>query len=134
MVEDQATPGISNAVQAVARYAHTPKYVHWKAALRFFKCFRVTNGFGAIFQQGSGLNLEVFTNARYASNATDQRSVSGGRVTCGGAAVSWFSRTQKSITFSTTGAECVATSEWVKKAIFMSRVGALLCLPAVYHT
>ena len=39
--------------------------------------------------------MQVFADANYASKATDRRSVSGGLVMCGGASVSWFSRTQK---------------------------------------
>ena len=63
------------------------------------------------------------------SKATDRRSVSGGVVMCGGAAVSWFSRTQKCVTLSTTEAEYVAMSECVKEAIFMRHVWCFI-LPA----
>ena len=46
----------------------------------------------------------MFADADYASKATDKRSVSGGLSMCGGASVSWLSRTQKCVTLSTTEA------------------------------
>ena len=55
--------------------------------------------------------MQVFAEADYASKATDRRSVSGGLVMCGGAHVSWFSRTQKYVTLSTTEAEYVALAD-----------------------
>ena len=65
---------------------------------------------GVPFQRGSvgGLNLQAFADADYASTAADRRLVSGGLVMCGGACVSWFSRTQKCVTLSTSEAEYVA--------------------------
>ena len=119
---NQTRPDISNAVRAVARYAYAPKSVHWGAALSILKYLRTTSDLGIIFQRGSGLVLEVFADADYASKATDRRSVSGRVVMCGGAAVYWFSRTQKCVTLSTTEAEYVAMSECAKEALFMRHV------------
>ena len=52
-----------------------------------------TTQFGITFQQGSGIQFEVFASSDFASKATDRKSVSGSRVICWGAAVSWFFRT-----------------------------------------
>ena len=54
----------------------------------------------------------------YASKAADRRSVSGGLVMCGGACVSWFSRTQKCVKLPTTEAEYVALADVKKVGIF----------------
>ena len=58
-------------------------------------------------------------NSDFASRATDRRSVSGGVVMCAGARVSFFSRTQKSVTSPSTEAEYVAMAEGFKEAIFL---------------
>ena len=70
----------------------------------------------------SGISLEVFADADYASKATDMRSVSGGLITCEGASVCWFSRTQKCVTRSTSEAEYVALGDAVKELLFLRQV------------
>ena len=90
-------PDIANAVRAVARYCTAPRAIHWKTALGILEYINGTSEYGITFQRGtlSGISLEVFADADYASKATDRRSVSGGVIMCGGASVCWFSRTQK---------------------------------------
>ena len=70
----------------------------------------------------SSISLEVFADADYASKATDRRSVSGGLIMCGGASVSWFSRTQKCVTFLTSEAEYVAREDPVKELLFLRQI------------
>ena len=123
---NQTRPDICDAVRAVARYCHAPKLVHWQAALCIVGYLKSTSGFGITFQRGSGVDLVVFADANYAEKATDRRSVSGGVVLCGGAAVSWFSRTQKCVTLSTSEAEYVALGDAVKEALFMRHVWCFL--------
>ena len=120
----QTRPDISNAVRAVARYCASPKFVHWKAALGILGYVRRTSSFGITFQRGTvgGLSMQVFADADYASKAADRRSVSGGLVMCGGACVSWFSRTQKCVTLSTTEAEYVALADVMKEVLFLRQV------------
>ena len=120
----QTRPDISNAARAVARYSFAPTLVHWRAALGILGYVRRTRSFGSTFRRGTtgGLNLHVFADADYASKAADRRSVSGGLVMCGGACVSWFSRTQKCVTLSTTEAEYVALADVMKKVLILGHV------------
>ena len=121
-LSNQTRPDITNATRAVARYNHAPKSVHWRAAMQVLEYVRGTSDLGITYQRGSGLQLEIFADADYASKATDRRSVSGGLVMSGGAAVSWLSRTQKCVTLSTTEAEYVAMADAVKEAMFLRHV------------
>ena len=118
---NQTRPDILNTVRAVARYYHAPKLVHWKAALHILMYIRFTSSYGIPFQRGtaSGVGLEMFVDSDFASRATNRRSVSGGFVMCAGACVSFFSRTQKSVTLSSMEAEYVAIAEGFKEAIFL---------------
>ena len=120
----QTRPDISNAVRAVARYCAAPKSIHWRVALGILGYVRRTSSFGITFQRGTvaGLSMQVFADADYASKAADRRSVSGGLVMCGGACVSWFSRTQKCVTLSTTEAEYVALADVMKEVLFLRQV------------
>ena len=123
---NQTRPDISNAVRAVARYAHAPKLKHWKAAKGILEYLKVTSSYGITFQRGSGLELVVYADAAYAPKDTRRKSVSGGIVMCGGAAVQWISRTQKCTTLSTSEAEYVAMGEGFKEALFLRSVWRFL--------
>ena len=124
---NQTRPDILNAVQAVAKYSHSPKLVHWKAALHILQHIRLTSGHGITFQRGmgSGVDLELYVDSDFASRGTNQRSVSGGVVMCAGACVSFFCRTQKSVTFSSTEAEYVALTAGIKEMLFYGMSGVL---------
>ena len=117
-------PDIANAVRAVARHCRAPRAIHWKAALGILEYINGTSEYGITFQRGtlSGISLEVFADADYASKATYRRSVSGGLIVCGGASVCWFSRTQKCVTLSTSEAEYVALGDAVKEFLFLRQV------------
>ena len=128
----QTRPDISNAVRAVARYCASPKKIHWLAALDILRYLKRTSSYGISFQRGSvaGVSIQAFTDADYASKAADRRSVSGGAIMCGGGCVSWFSRTQKCVTLSTTEAEYVAMGDVVKEVLFVRHVWRFM-LPEV---
>ena len=66
-----------------------PKAIHWKAALGILTNINGSFGFRITFQRGTitGISLEVFADADYASKTTDRRSVPGGETMCGGAYV-----------------------------------------------
>ena len=102
------TLDIANAVRGVARYANTPREVHWSTAIGILEHVLGTCYLGVPFQRGRGLELVGHSDSDYASKATDMRSVFGGAVMCAGACVCLFCRTQKCVTLSTTEAEYVA--------------------------
>ena len=118
-------PDIANAVRAVARHCAAPRAIHWKAALDILEYINGTSEYGITFQRGtlSGISLEVFADADYASKATDRRSVSGGLIMCGGASVCRFSRTQNFVTLLTSEAEYVALGDAVKELFFCRQAG-----------
>ena len=61
------------------------------------------------FQRGldNGIQLELYVDAYYAHEANDRRHVSGAVIMCTGPNVSFYSRKQKFITFSSKKAEYV---------------------------
>ena len=70
-------------------FTASPRAIHWKAALDILEYIYGTSEYGITFHRGflSGISLEVFVDADYASKATDRRSVSGGLIMYGGASV-----------------------------------------------
>ena len=75
---------------------------------------------------GSGGDLELYVDSDFASRDTNRRSVSGGVVMCAGACVSFFSRTQKSVTLSFTEAEYVALAAGIKETIFLQYIWSFI--------
>ena len=119
---NQTLPDIISAVRAVARYSRAPKFVHWKAVLYVLMYVKFTSRYDITFQRGTegGVNLEVYVDSDYASMATYMRPVPRSVVMCAGACVSFFSRTQMSVTLSSTEeAEYFAMADELKKVIFL---------------
>ena len=50
---NQTRPDILNAVRAVARYSHAPKFVRWKAAMHVLMYVSFTSGYGFTLQRGT---------------------------------------------------------------------------------
>lgn len=118
---NQTRPDILNAVRSVARYSHSPKQLHWHAALHILMYIRFTSDFGITFQRGTvgGDCMELFVDSDFASKAAGRRSVSGAVMMFAGACVMYLCRTQKSVALSSTEAEYVALADGLKEAIFL---------------
>ena len=132
-IANQTRPDIANAVWAVARFSHYSKRIHYKAAQTILEHLNATSDVGLTFKRGGDMesmhmefNSETYVDADYAHKAEDGRSVSGVSVFCGGTLVSWFSRTQKCVTLSTTEAEYVAMTDGVKEALYVRSILAFL--------
>ena len=125
-------PDIANSVRAVARYCSAPKLMRWNAARSILGYAMRTSSFGISFQKGTltVISLVSFADADYASRSTDRRSVSGGVVMCAGGAVSWYSKSQKCVTLSTTQAGYVAMSDMGKEILFLRQVWCFMLLKA----
>ena len=115
-------PDITNAVRAVARYAHEPTEILWQAIMKILSYLNGTRSLGITYVRGSGLSLNVNADADYASKENDRRSVSGIAVTLGGTVVSHTSKTQRVVSLSTSEAEYIAAGEGVKEASFVRAV------------
>ena len=66
---NQTRPDILNAVRAVARYSHSPKRLHWQAAMHVLMYVRFTSSLGITFQKGrvGGDRMESFVDSDFAS-------------------------------------------------------------------
>ena len=115
-------PDITNAVRAVARYAHEPSERLWQAMLKILPCLNRTKRLGITYVRGSGLSLNVYADADYANKKNDRRSVSGTAETLGGIVVSHASKTQRVVSLSTSEEEYIAAGDDVKETLFVRAV------------
>ena len=113
---------ITNAVRAVARYAHTPSERLWQAAMKILSYLNGTKSVGITYVRESGLGLEVYVDADYADKANDRRSVCGIGAALGGTAVSHASETQHVVLVSASEADYIAAGDGVKEALFLRGV------------
>ena len=133
-VANQTRPDIANAVRAIARFCHDPKPIHHKATQTILEYLNSTPDLGPkpirrdndLASVQLDFDLETYVDVDYGHKAEDRRSVSGVAVCCGGALVSWFSRTQKCVTLSTTEAEYIAIADGAKEALHVRGILAFL--------
>ena len=83
-LSNMTRPVITNAVRAVARYAHEPTERLWQAITKMLSYLNGTKGLSITYVRGSGLSLNVYADEDYANKENDRRSVSGIAVTLGG--------------------------------------------------
>ena len=84
-----------------------------------------TSYFEISFLRGSGLELDAYADADYASKAAERRSVSGAAVMYAGACVCRCSSAQRRATLSTAEAEYVALADTIKDILFCGTCGAI---------
>ena len=109
-------PDITNTVRAVARYAHEPTEILWQAILKILSYLNGAKSLGITYVRGSGLSLKVYANGDYANKNNDRRSVSEIAATLGGTVVSHTSKTQRTVSLSTSEAEYIAVEDGVKES------------------
>ena len=56
-------PDITNAVRAVARYAHGPTERLWQAIMKILSYLNRTKSLNITYVRGSGLSLKVYADA-----------------------------------------------------------------------
>jgi len=87
-----------------------PTKLFWKTGKHVLRYLRGTSGYGLWHRQEDEVKLCGFTNADWAGSPMDRKSTSGGVFSIGSTAVSWYSRTQRSVALSSAEAEYMAAS------------------------
>jgi hypothetical protein len=124
-------PDIMYAVMRLSQYASNPGPDHWTAAKRVFRYLSGTrdlqltycaNEYGEVIGAG-------YSDADYASNPDDRKSVSGYTYLIGGAAYCWSSKKQSTTAQSSTEAEYTAIAHAARQAIWSRYLFAELGYP-----
>ena len=75
------------------------------AALLIVRYLKGTVGVGVLFQRGTNLEVEAYTDVDWAGNPNDRKSTAGYFALVGGNLVTWKSKKQKVVTLSSAEAE-----------------------------
>lgn len=98
-------PELAYIAGQLARFVSNPGMVHYPAALRVLVYLRGSAELGLTYKPQSDSRLRAFVDADWSTRF----SVSGGMVEFMGCLIHWLSRTQRSVSMSSTEAEYFAS-------------------------
>lgn len=107
-------PELSYISSQLARFVANPGMPHYKAAIRVLVYLRGTVSQTLSFKAKSSLPLRAFVDADWATKF----SVSGGVIEFMGCVVHWLSRSQRSVSMSSTEAEYFATCVIAREVVY----------------
>ncbi|KAL0291885.1 UNVERIFIED_CONTAM: Retrovirus-related Pol polyprotein from transposon TNT 1-94 [Sesamum radiatum] len=114
-------PDIAYAVGKLSKFTSNPSTHHWQAIRMVLKYLKKTMDYG-LFYSGFPSILEGYPDASWITNVEDHSSTSGWVLLSGGP-ISWASKKQSCITYSTMESEFVALAaagkdaEWLRNLI-----------------
>jgi len=121
-------PDIAHAVHQLTKHTQQPKQKHWIAAKRVLRYLRGTAGVALKFGAGesavtSGGEEEMvvsgYSDADWANDIRDRKSVSGWVVKLNGDVVNWSCKKQQTTALSTCEAELYAESACVQEVLWL---------------
>ncbi|XP_072060390.1 secreted RxLR effector protein 161-like [Arachis hypogaea] len=127
-------PDIAYAVGIVSQFMHKPQEDHMEAAMRIVRYLKGAPGSGIIFKKNGHLKVETYTDADWAGNPNDRRSIAGYFTLVGGNLVTWKSKKQTVVALSSAEAEFrgivkgIAEVLWIRK--LMTEIGFPPQLPS----
>ncbi|XP_073268730.1 uncharacterized protein [Populus alba] len=129
-------PDIAFSVNQACQFMHNPMHSHVVAVKRILRYLKGTLDVGLHFQ-GGPLHLQAYSDADWAGDPNDRRSVSGSIVFLGSSPISWASKKQHTVSRSSTEAEyralAIAAAElaWIRQ--LLCDVHIPLHIPPIIH-
>ena len=113
-------PDIAFALGRLSQYMQDPAEHHEREIKRLMRYLRCTIKFRIRFSSSD--RLEVYSDADYASDRTDRKSISAQVGLIGSGPVFWGSRKQTSVSTATTEAEYIAMSSTAKQGQWLAQL------------
>lgn len=114
-----ARPDIAFAVQVLSRSIKSPKECHWIAAKRIVRYLLGTQELALQYSSQSNSKPICYSDADWARDPSDRKSVSGYVFILAGAAVIWKVKRQTVVALSTAEAEYIAASYATREATWV---------------
>ena len=119
-------PQLAYAVQTLSQFSSNPGPEHMSALKRVFRYLATAKEaeVGIVYGGGRQWPTDIigYSDADWASNPNDRKSISGFAFLLGGGAISWSSKKQTSVALSSTEAEYMAASHAARHAIWLKRL------------
>uniref|UniRef100_A0AAV1TDT7 Polyprotein n=1 Tax=Peronospora matthiolae TaxID=2874970 RepID=A0AAV1TDT7_9STRA len=134
-------PDIAFAVHKATRQTHQPRLHDMKLAKRIAQYLKGTRDYKFRMEPVKHLDvkiqLEAYSDADFAAEKSDRKSLTGGIIRLNGMPVGWTSKKQGGVSLSTVEAEFVAASEQARELLgireMLNEIGKPLALPMVLH-
>ncbi|MCH93029.1 retrovirus-related Pol polyprotein from transposon TNT 1-94 [Trifolium medium] len=128
-------PDISFSVNKVCQFMAHPLESHWKAVKRILRYLKGTTSHGLLLHPSSSsppFSLRAYSDADWATDQDDRRSVSGSCIYFGSNLVSWSSKKQPLVARSSTEAEYRSMAHTTAELMWIQSLLQELKVP--YHT
>ena len=126
-------PDISYPVHILSQFVSAPTTVHYSHLLRVLRYLRGTITRRLFFPSSSSLQLQCYSDATWASDPTDRRSLSAYCVFLGGSLVAWKTKKQVAVSRSSVEAELRAMASLIAEVTWfggcLQILGSLLRHP-----
>ncbi|XP_057955736.1 uncharacterized mitochondrial protein AtMg00810-like [Malania oleifera] len=126
-------PDIAFSVQTLARFMNTPRLPHLHDVHRVLRYLKSSPGQGLFFPAHSSLKLTGFTYSYWASCPDSRRSITGFCIFLGKSLVSWRSKKQTTIFWSSVEAEyqamAITACELTWLVTLLKDLGVSISLP-----
>ena len=110
-------PDIAFIVGVLARFCNAPTQLHLNAAKRVFRYLKGTVNLSLTYTQNANTDLTGCSDADFTGDRDTRRSTSGNVFMLSGAAITWSSKRQASVTLSAVEAEYMALSLATQEAV-----------------
>lgn len=130
-------PDIAFAVHKATRQTHKPRMYDWKVAKRVARYLKGTKTFKLAMKntvkESNLFEITSFSDADFAADKHDRKSLTGGVILLNGMAVNWICKKQGGVSLSTMEAEFVAASEVARELLgireMLNEFGVSIKLP-----
>jgi hypothetical protein len=120
-------PDIAHLVGALARHLKAPLTSHWQTALNLLKYLSGTIDLALVY--GTDKGLTGYVDSDFAGDRESRRSTTGMVFVLNGAAITWQSKLQPTVSLSTTEAEYQAAGVGARDALWLRKLLPELGVP-----
>ena len=122
-------PDIAFAVHRVSKFMHQPKLSHWLCVKRILRYLKQTISYGLLLSCSNSFTFQAFSDADWAGDIDDRRSVGAYCIFLGSTLISWRSKQQATVARSSTEAEYKALADTAAELQWLQYLAAELGLP-----
>ncbi|KAH9071988.1 hypothetical protein Ae201684P_021125 [Aphanomyces euteiches] len=115
-------PDIASAIRYLSSHNHDHNQTHWRMAKRVLKYLKGTANMGPLYDGLVPTAPVAFSDADFANDSNDSKSITGALIMLAGAAVVYLSRKQSLVEQSTTEIEFIAAAEAAKNIIWTAQL------------